>query len=308
MMVDPNHHWFLSAPATSGNLGPGFDRMGLAYGLRLEIRARPAERFSVEPLGKDAGELPRDERNLILATYINECRRLGWPCPPLALTADNPIPIKGGLGSSATAIAGGLALAWLANGKEVDRQAVFERAATLEGHPDNVAPAIFGGLTLCGKSANGTFTSRPGTLADGIKVLLVTPDAQADTASMRKALPKSWPEEIERETDQLVQRLIAGLANADAEGLGSSQLDRKHQPYRFALQPEARRVFETLCEEPAAAGVFLSGSGPTVAAWILGEGRDLPDFPQRFKSMGIDTEVRLVDIDRAGLIAEIVRD
>ncbi len=292
----------VSAPATSGNLGPGFDLLGLAYDLRLTIRARRADHFEVITQGEGAESLPTDETNLIAKTYRAACERLQKPVIPLAIMVDNPIPVCGGLGSSATALAGGEALAAVVHGLEPDRDAIFQRCAQAEGHPDNAAPAVYGGLTHCGQ-ADGLFTSRQAPLDPRLRVLLATPSDRADTETMRAALPKSWPQADLDANRELVSRLLAGLANGDSAGLACSREDRIHQPYRLPLLHQTRALFNLWCQDPRLPGCFLSGSGPTVAAWVLDETLTTADFETAIRALGIEAKLWLVAIDRDGLIA-----
>lgn len=295
-------HYTVSAPATSGNLGPGFDLLGLAYDLRLTLRARRAERFEVITLGEGADSLPSDETNLIAKTYRAACERLHLPAIPLAIEVDNPIPVCGGLGSSATALAAGEALAAVVHGLEPDRDAIFQRCAQAEGHPDNAAPAVYGGLTHCGE-ADGLFTSRQAPLDSRLRVLLATPSDRADTETMRAALPKTWPQADLDVNRDLVTRLLAGLAAGDPAGLACSREDRIHQPYRLPLLHQTRAIFELWCKDARLPGCFLSGSGPTVAAWVLDPTLTTADFADAIRALGIEAKMWLVAIDRDGLIA-----
>ena len=291
----------VSAPATSGNLGPGFDELGLAYDLRLEVVAKRAKHFEAQTVGEGAEDLPTDGSNLILASYREMCSALNLSAPPLSIEVRNPIPICGGLGSSATALVCGMALAYRVHGREVDRESIFQRAAAAEGHPDNVAPSVFGGLNRCGGQA-WHFTSARMAIHPGIRVLLVTPDAKADTATMREALPCAWSEEDRHANKALTEKLVKGLADGKPEGLACSQRDRMHQPYRFPLQPKSECIFKYLCDHPDVAGSFLSGSGPTVAGWLL----DKPDLiAESFRGPieGLVGPVRIwmVSVDHEGL-------
>ncbi|CAM2011092.1 homoserine kinase [Acanthopleuribacter pedis] len=290
----------VSAPATSGNLGPGFDQLGLAYDLRLTIHAEPAERFSVVTEGEGAGSLPTDEHNLIARTYRAACERLDKPVVPLHMRVINPIPVCGGLGSSATALSGGEALAAAVHGLPLDREAVFQRCAQAEGHPDNAAPAVFGGLHLCGQNGD-RFTTEKIPMDARLRVLLATPCDRADTETMRRALPESWPQADLDFNRDLVQRLLHALKTGEPAGLACSQQDRIHQPYRLPLLKNTKAVFDLWCADPRLPGVFLSGSGPTVAAWVRDETLSAAPFAHALGEAGIEAKIQLVAVDQEGL-------
>ncbi len=292
----------IAVPATSANLGPGFDRFGLAHQLYLTVNARPARAWSVAVRGQGAGQLASDASNLIVKACLSGWTQLGAPASAYHLEVDNPIPVSRGLGSSATAIVAGLALAQASLGRELDRELLFQQAATYEGHPDNVAPAIFGGLCLC-CHVGSHYAWRHGALDDRLRVLAVIPGQSASTEKMRGILPQSYADEVLAANEAACKRLLEGLAKADPAGLRASEDDQMHQPYRLAAMPICARIYELLRQNTQLAGAFLSGSGATVGAWVIGEDpsagvRDL------LATEGIDAEVRLLLPDRHGLRTE----
>ena len=289
---------YVSVPATSGNLGPGFDVLGMAFDWRMEARATFSDTWNIRVTGPAAGKLPSDDTNLMAVVYSAFCRDNGWPVRPLSIDMQSPLPLCGGLGSSATAIVGALALAFLANDQPVDRDRIFAEAARREGHPDNAAPAIFGGLQVCGSSSG--FETRSAPVHESIGAVLVVLEAQASTEEMRQVLPKTWPDEDLAENKKLVARLLKGLETGDPEGLACSERDRIHQPYRFQAQPLSKQVFELMCGVPEIAGAFLGGSGPTVIGWVT-EGQR-PDVAGVLEAAGIPAQIRDVAVDRDGLI------
>ncbi|UCH11142.1 MAG: homoserine kinase, partial [Fidelibacterota bacterium] len=135
-----------SVPATTANLGPGYDILGLALDLYLVATAIPAEEWFFELRGEGRHLLDTCDMNLMARAFRESCDRYGWEVQPLRVESDNPIPLARGLGSSAAAIVTGMALAQLVNRGSIDKDALFRDAAELEGHPDNVAAAVYGGL------------------------------------------------------------------------------------------------------------------------------------------------------------------
>lgn len=289
----------LAVPATSANLGPGFDRFGLAHQLYLTVTARPASDWSVVVRGQGAGQLASDASNLIVKACLSGWAQLGAQVSAYHLEVDNPIPVSRGLGSSATAIVAGLALAQASLGGDLDRELLFQQAATYEGHPDNVAPAIFGGLCLCSQ-AGSRFSWQQGALDQRIRVLAVIPGQSASTEKMRGILPHSYADEVLAANAAACDRLLEGLAKADPAGLRASEDDQLHQPYRLAAMPICARIYDLLRQEPLLAGAFLSGSGATVGAWVVGEDPSARVRDQ-LAAQGIDAEVRLLIPDRQGL-------
>ena len=236
----------VSVPATSANLGPGYDVLGLALGLRLSATARPARQWKIATLGAGAGRLPTTGKNLMARAYRQICQRQAWSLGPLEIKVDNPIPIGRGLGSSAAAIVTGMALAQLLHQGRLDRELLFQEAAALEGHPDNVAPAVFGGLQRVTVLPGGV-TASAQELADNVKVLLVIPHAGKSTARMREVVPREIAPLLQAANDESLKHVLEGLAQGDPKGLRYSAEDRRHQPYRLAVQPESAAILSRSC-------------------------------------------------------------
>ncbi len=294
----------IRVPATSANLGPGFDRFGLAHQLYLELVAEPADDWSVAVSGEGAGLLAGDASNLIVKACLRGWSQLGRTTAPFRLQVRNSIPVSRGLGSSATAIVAGLALAHVSSGRMLERELLFQQAAAMEGHPDNVAPAIFGGLCDCATTATG-FSWRQAELDPRIRVLAVIPGTSASTEKMRGILPLSYPTEVLQANEAACQRLLVGLATAAPEGLRASEADQLHQPYRFGAMPICAQIYDFLRAHPKLAGAFLSGSGATVAAWVL-ESDPSESVRAQLADQGIDATVRLLEPDRLGCSAVVL--
>jgi homoserine kinase len=243
------------APATSANLGPGFDCAAVALDLWNELEVSDGD--GVEIAGEGAGELPTDATNLAVSAYALVAdpagRRFRFP---------NRIPLERGLGSSAAAIALGLAAAARERASNTVLQGLLETllplGAALEGHADNLAAALLGGVTL----TDGT---RAWRVADSLPLglVLVVPERRTETAASRTGLPDPVPREDAVFTVGRAALLGAGLASRRADLLAAAFDDRLHEPYRPSALLDAVRA-----DPPAgAAGATLSGSGPSVLVW-----------------------------------------
>ncbi len=251
------------APATSANLGPGFDCLGLALDLWNEVAASPAERTSVETTDGSAAP-PRDE-DLVLAAARALFELAEAPVPALALRCTNRVPLGRGLGSSAAAIACGLLLAnrWL--GDPLSRPDLLALATRIEGHPDNVTPSLFGGVQASGLDARGGVLRVRVPLAAPLTAALFVPDVTLSTELARKALPSMVPFADALFNVGRASLLVAALASGDRGALREATRDRLHQPYRAALFPAGPRIVEAALEA-GGLGSFISGAGPSVLA------------------------------------------
>lgn len=296
--------WRVDVPATLANLGPGFDRLGLAVARHLTVIAEPAPSWSLDISGPSADRLPRDDRNLMIRVIQETCGRMGWAHTPMRLEVHNRFPISSGMGSSAAAIVAALAIIHSHVLGSIDKQAIFAEATRLEGHPDNVAPAVFGGLCVCGDADQGT-SLRHAIVSERIQLLVCTPEEEAETSAMRAVLPDSQPPALIKKHQQWVERLLRGIAEGRAEDLVVSEWDELHQPYRFKLLSRSHAIFDWMAAHPRIAGAFLSGSGPTVAGWLVdGHTADLEALQGQAHMAGIELPLDMLPVDRQGLTVQ----
>ncbi len=298
--MSPPPHARVSVPATSANLGPGYDVLGLALDLRLAATARPARDWNILIRGEGADQLPAKGENLMARAYVRLCGRRGWGGDPLEIEVDNPVPVARGLGSSATAIVAGMALAQLLHAGNMDRDELFREAVAMEGHPDNVAPAVFGGLQQVSMQG-GKVTTDLLKLAATVKVLLVIPATIKSTDQMRAVVPEQLAPLVQAANDEALNHVLAGLADGDPEGLRYSEEDRRHQPYRLAVQPDSMAIFQLLQQHTDIAGAFLSGSGTTVGGWVLGDANPVDPIRQALESRSLTADVQLTHVDHQGV-------
>lgn len=250
-------------PATTANLGPGFDALGLALDWVDQASASVIERgFELSLTGDGAGTLPLDENHLVISTILRGLEALDVEAGGLAFTAHNTIPLARGLGSSSAAIAAGLALAWgLARPDEpLDRDWAFTLAVGLEGHPDNVGPAIYGGLTI-GWLTDEVWRVVGPQVHEDIRVCALVPNTVLETTTARSVMPREIPL-----SDAIANTAHAALlVHAFAEEpryLFEATSDRLHQEYRRALYPSSMGLVDALRDQGLAA--CISGAGPTV--------------------------------------------
>ena len=262
----------LEVPATSANLGPGYDAFGLALGIAdvvaLTVHDAPVDPEScVEISGEGATTLPRDRSHLIMRVIEEvlaaEYPRLGQQLAArLSLECANEIPHSRGLGSSAAAAVAGVGLAaelgHQITGNGLSRQRVLELATAYEGHPDNAAPAVFGGLTIAVSGPARAWQVPVRTLSE---VTVLVPDVRLDTHVARSLVPATVDHAAAAENSARAALLVHGLVN-DASVLVEATADRLHQEFRRRAYPESMALVDALRDQGLPA--VISGAGPTV--------------------------------------------
>lgn len=252
----------VSVPATSANLGPGFDTLGLALDLRDELEAEVLPR-GLEVVVDGADAVPLDETHLVVRAMRAAFDVLGGQPPGLRLSCRNVVPHARGLGSSSAAIVGGIVLARALAGRGAARMGhaeAFDLAARLEGHPDNVAPAYFGGFTISGHS-RGRFWSTTSPVAPGVSAVVLVPPDGVPTEAARGLLPATVPHADAAANAGRAALLVAALAG-QPDHLFEATTDRLHQDYREPAMPASLALVRSLRAEGHAA--VVSGAGPTV--------------------------------------------
>jgi homoserine kinase len=282
----------LQLPATSANLGPGFDALALALELFLEIEAVPASRFSIQASGRNpeiCGEL---ENNLLFATYRGVLEAERRQVTPLAVRMRNGIPLGMGCGSSAAVRVAGVALAAHFGSLSWSSSRIVEVASRLEGHPDNVAACWYGGLTIVagGNERLSTLSISP---PSDWRALLVLPEIPVSTAKSRSVLPASYSRADAVKNVQNVALLTAAFASRRADLLAQATGDALHQPYRMEICPLLPLLLP-LSGRSGILSVTLSGAGPAVLLLCEGESEVARrEVLQRSKDIG---SVELIEI------------
>lgn len=248
--------------ATSANLGPGFDCFGLALDWREQVELTVVERgYAVEVTGEGADALPRDESHLILRSALTGLTDLGVDVPGLRLRCHNGIPHGRGLGSSSAAIVAGLAAAGHLAGYGLDRGWLLRHANAIEGHPDNVAAAIYGGFVMAYEGPAGVAVAS-GRVDPAIEALIFVAEHPVATHAARGLLPDTVPHRDAAANAGRAALLVQALAG-DPGLLLEGTRDWLHQGYRAAAMPASYALVESLRREGFAA--VVSGAGPTVA-------------------------------------------
>jgi homoserine kinase len=285
-------------PATSANLGPGFDALGLALSLYDDVVVRVAdEGLFVDVAGEGADTVPRTRRHLVVRALHAGFDALGGQPRGLEVVCANRIPHGRGLGSSAAAIVAGLAAARalvLGGADTLDDDALLALAAELEGHPDNVAACLLGGLTLAWTPAGGPAQAVRLPVSPALRPVVFVPTTSASTAKARKLLPETVPHADAARNAARSALLVHALA-ADPGLLLVATEDRLHQQYRAASQARTAGLVDALRADGVPA--VVSGAGPSVLAFA-GPADDLSSYAPR----GWSVEVLAVDPDGVELL------
>lgn len=255
----------VTVPATTANLGPGFDSLGLALDLRssVQIQTTPGS-LHVELRGNGASELPRDASNLVVRAVMSVFNRVMQQPPGLHMLLTNTIPTGSGLGSSAAAIVGGVVAANALLGSPLSNDELLETAIEMEGHPDNVSPALMGGLVVCSHGQCGLIT-HPVPVAE-MKVVITLPQVNVSTREQRAALPKMVPLSDAASNIGRAVLVVNALQTGDFNLLSDAMCDLLHQPVRKRAIPGYEQAFYAALGEGAAA-VAISGAGPSMVAF-----------------------------------------
>jgi len=249
-------------PASSANLGPGFDALALALSLYLECHFRPEQTLTIKATGRDAGLISTDPDNFIWQTALRVAADTGAVMPNIELEIANDIPIGKGLGSSAAALTAGVVIANEVLGLGWDAHRVLEEAAQIEGHPDNVAACVLGSIVASAVDSEGVARAVRLELDRHYNVAVVVPDFVLPTSEARRVLPESYSR---ADTVFNVQRsalLIVALATGARDVFPTALEDRLHQPYRYPLVPGLEEI--TRLRAPGLLGCALSGAGPSI--------------------------------------------
>jgi homoserine kinase len=291
-------------PATSANLGPGFDALGLALALHNEVIAEEEQGVTVRIEGEGADRLPRDGSNVVARGVRLAYETAGRPFKGCALTCVNRIPAARGLGSSAAAWVGGLLAGNALAGAPLSKEMVLTLAARAEGHPDNVAAAIFGGLTVsCGTPEGVIAVALP--VPPSLAWVVLVPEVTSSTAEARALLPPSVPRADAVFNVQRVALLLASLQTARPGPLVTALDDRLHQPYRLKLFPWLPEV-AAAAREAGALGCVLSGAGPSLLAVVAGDGgRVARAMEATLRKAGVSGSARALAVDADGAMSQI---
>jgi homoserine kinase len=293
MSIDRARGLRLRVPGSTSNLGPGFDALGLALQVYLDVDVLRAEddgagdlQFTFEG-GAPAGE------NAIAAAIADETRRRRISLPSLALAVRSTIPVQAGLGSSAAAIVAGLRLVHVLCG-DGDTGRLLDAATALEGHPDNASASILGGLTASSQGPSGV-TSVASAWPTRIRVVMATPRVGLATTKARGVLPATLSRADAVFNVQRTALLLQAVHTGSLDAIAAALDDRLHQPYRARLVPGLADALAF--RHPTVLGAFLSGAGPSIGAFVLDDaGAAEHFFTELYARLGLPCAVRTLDV------------
>jgi homoserine kinase len=299
-------------PATTANLGPGFDCMGLALDLwnTFELHldgGSGGESYRVDTFGEGADVIPSDRSNLTLSILLNELNAAGIPAPPeVRVVCHNTVPCASGLGSSSTATLAGILFAAAvtnhhrgADPSEIDFVSVLARAVSIEGHGDNVAPALFGGFVIVVPDTTGVLTKRIPYVP--IKTVVCVPNFSYFTSDARAALPNQYSKADSIYNIGRALLVAEALRSGDDDLLARSMNDRIHEPYRLKSIPGASDA-QMSALQAGAVCVALSGAGPGIVAFARG-GYDRIGLAMKsaFAEAGLESRYWILDPSETGV-------
>ena len=255
-------------PATTANCGPGFDTLGIACTLYNEVvleLSGPVGQVEINVSGDGADTLPTNSRNLVLRAVRTVLDKVGETQSGIRLSLLNAIPLSRGLGSSSAAIVGGLVAANAMVGNRFNQAEILDMATEMEGHPDNVAPALYGGFTIS-VMAGEKVTCLRLPLPQELKLVVCIPEFRLSTHKARQAIPAMVPHKDAVYNVSRTALLVGALTSGKLEHLGEALNDKLHQPYRAPLIPGMPEVFAAGLAA-GALGVAMSGAGPSLMAY-----------------------------------------
>lgn len=288
-------------PASTSNLGAGFDCFGLALQLHLTVRATAVPGSTVPCSVSSSGAAAEAEDNLIFRAMRYVAEREGFSLPPVRLAVLNDVPMGRGLGSSAAAILAGLTLCPALCEKEIPAEAILRYGFEMEGHADNVAASLYGGWVVTCLKDDGSVLAVKRRWPTDLKVIVVSPDLHLNTAEARSRLPRTVAREEAVYNLQRTALFVAALDTARYELLWEAMQDRLHQAHRQSLVPGLSDAL-AIEPQPGLVGLALSGSGPSVVALASDNFAEIGEqIAGSFRRHDVAATVRLLEVDNEGL-------
>lgn len=296
----------VTVPATTANLGPGFDCLGMALSLANQFRFTPAtDTLQITVTGTDADRVTTDTSNLVYQSVLKLFAHLHRPVPPFRLDIAMDVPLARGLGSSATAIVGGLVGANVLAGSPLETAEIMELAIAIEGHPDNVVPALLGGVRLAASGTQGETVISDLPWPSHFVPILGIPDFELSTAAARQVLPQQYSRAAAIFNVAHMGLLVRSLETGNADWLAAALQDQIHQPYRQGLIAGYSAV-QTAAIAAGAWGLVISGAGPTLLA--IANPTSAPDvataISQAWLDVNIAAQVKVLQVNHHGTQVE----
>lgn len=287
-------------PATTANMGAGFDTFGMALGYYNYISIEEAEEQQCFAIGEGASDFSTRKDNLILRSIRQVYQEVDKPIPFFKLTMENNIPISRGMGSSAAAIVGGVYSANALLGYPLTTEKVLDIATSIEGHPDNVAPALLGGFVVSSVNQKKSVQTIKLTPPQELKMIVCIPDFKLATKKAREALPRNIAFCDAVFNISNASMLVGAMATGNIDLLGKSLNDKLHQPYRFNLIPGSEKAIQA-ANRSGAIGAAISGSGPSMIAFAITNAAEIGRaMVNAFASEGLSSRYIVVDADNIG--------
>lgn len=307
----------VKVPATSANLGPGFDCLGIALPIyntiTIEETVLPGTGIEINLMSENAvldemifDNIPKDENSIIYKAVEMLYNSIGQEPSELKINVQSQIPITRGLGSSASVVVGGLIAANKLLGSPADTTALLSIATEVEGHPDNVAPAILGGFVLSSQEDDGTISCEKLTWPDEWDITVCIPDFELSTNIARSVLPENVPLQDAVFNAKHLAMLIQAVNTKDIKLMKKALHDKLHQPYREKLVPGMKEIMEAFKHEDGVIGCVLSGAGPSIL--VISHKYDLDKIKSTVREIwegqSIKTDIRTLKVENKG--AEII--
>lgn len=291
--------FIVKVPATTANLGPAFDCVGMALGLWNDVVIKGSDSFVLTVEGSGLEGLPKDKTNLVAKAFFRVFNEIGVEAPTVSIQCNNRIPIARGLGSSAAAIVAGLTAANHLSQSHLSTSELLDLAVKIEGHPDNVASALLGGVQIAIAEGSKITTSSV-NIPEGLRVVLFIPSFTISTEKARSILPSNISRDDAIFNVGRTALLVNALASGRLEDLPLATEDKMHQPYRNPLFPAAKVIMqEALMAE--ALGAFLSGSGPTIVVLVKEHEMSVVyRIAEAARKTNIPGDTRILDITSVG--------
>jgi homoserine kinase len=298
------HSVSVSVPATTANLGPGFDCIGVALTLYNQFKFTHQAEVEICVTGIESDRVRTDDSNLAYRSFVKLYEYLGQTPPSVRIDIELDVPLARGLGSSATAIVGGLVGANLLAGEPLDTTEVMELAIALEGHPDNVVPALLGGCRLA--ASVETLSRQRWEICDvpwheSVVPVVAIPDFELSTAEARRVLPSEVSRADAIFNTAHLGLLLRALETGNEDWIRAALQDRLHQPYRQALI-RGYEVVQQAAVDAGAYGLVISGAGPTLLALTNPRQAEavIEAIAQTWQQVGVKAQVRSLEIDNQG--------
>lgn len=286
----------IKVPASTANLGPGFDSIGLALSLYLTVEVYENNRWVVEPMTEEMAAFPRDENHFIIQVALKTAAKYGVELAPCRLKITSEIPLARGLGSSAAAIVAGIQLADTLGGLHLSPEEKVRLSSLEEGHPDNAGASVTGGLVV--GQHDQEHTRLLSFSLPNLGVVAVIPPYELMTSDSRNALPVVLDYREAVRASAIANTFLAALLSGNFTAAGEMmKMDRFHQPYRRKLVPLLEQA-EAMAEKAGAFGTALSGAGPSVISFA--EKERIPFLVRELQQSFPDCQVKHVHIDEEG--------